>query len=39
MDREYDWRDEPFDFFLLFLAAAVSFIALVFCIVYVVTCP
>ena len=39
MNREYNWRDEPFDFFLLFLASAVSFIALVSCMVYVVTYP
>lgn len=37
MHREYDWRDEPFGFYLAFLAAAISFAALVFCVVYVVT--
>lgn len=39
MDREYNWRDEPFGFFLLFLTAAISFVALVFFMLCVVAFP
>lgn len=39
MDRECNWRDEPLGFYLLFLTAAVSFVALVLCVVYVATLP
>lgn len=39
MDHEYNWRDEPFGFFLLFLTAAISFVALVFFMRCVVAFP
>lgn len=39
MDGEYDWRDEPFGFFLAFLTAAISFVALILPVVYVFMLP